>query len=85
MFYISEKQENRSMPGKGVGSMAAQAKGDSLSRRQVLVLVKQAQTWMASSEGKKALQEAAKRGTPVADRLKESRQIDHDSLREPIG
>ncbi|MCE5230031.1 hypothetical protein LLG95_10600 [bacterium] len=63
----------------------AVASGAVSSRQQALAFVAKARQWMASAEGKKAMQEAAERGTPVADRLRAARRIDQESLREPIG
>jgi len=40
--------------------------------------------WFSTDEGKKFLQDVVNRGTPFADKLKEARRIDPESIRKPM-
>ena len=41
--------------------------------------------WFASKKGKLALESVLKKGTPLSDSVRKAREIDPDTLREPVG
>jgi len=57
-----------------------------LTRSQMRKMAERSRAWMNTPEGKAAMKEAAERGTPIADRLREAcRPLSAEELMKPIG
>ncbi len=55
-----------------------------LSPKEITALAKDAQRWVASSEGRKALKEALECADQVTTQLSSERLIDPKALRRPL-
>ena len=65
--------------------MTASNRGGALSVARAKELAAKTCKWLSTKQGKEALRRGAARGTPLADRIREARKINLESLRTPMG
>jgi len=54
------------------------------SKEEALLAAKKTIAWLDSDEGKQAMQDAIKKGTPFSDKIARARRIDPALLRIPL-
>jgi len=65
--------------------MKSRDKASVLSVSRAQELAAKTCKWLSTKQGREALRRGAALGTPLADRLREARKINLESLRTPMG